>query len=677
MIQEIDNDLMCNKKTFLLSTLLRRYKALLPQNGENYKSTRLRSRLEKHYGTLISFLVQHGQGQSTIVLCSSIKLGDAIKAARRLKQEVKSWQPLELAGDLTDESGEQVSAEQAILYNAASILKADMAKVEHSHYYPTPSEVSLHKSVAFVPKMLQTFILWLINAEAYHSISTESQNESVVRRCLSIAECIVFSSSKIITPLHMGLAVQLHNEFGSLRLIDILHLHGFCISYDNLRRFMTSAAETEIETLQDGVYIPNGIVSCADGGHLIHEGDDNIDINAETIDGKNTFHSMARVIFQERSADSPATTHIAIEHTKSKSLAFCQQTEGLMQCATFGKPKIRAEQCKMVIHKLNSCKTDMKPVLYHAWCLLRLLHQSVLPMPNGVVITPNQIIPFWSGSNHHLCRKRPSYTAVTYAPIIDAKPADMATVYTTMRRCKDMCAALGQRHALQTMDQQLYAIAQQVKWALPDELGGNVLRMGGFHTLSCFIACVGKCWGDAGLLDFLVDSGVYAASTAYQMLAGKQFNRALRGLTLAYETLTAMKLAAFAAWCERSGGSHVVSPVVWGKLADAQQTYKYESKQQTIIQEVCDVITQHLLPKLHEFQRGGYVKSPTFQFWDQLLEALQILLQNVRAEREGNWGLHLQTQRAMVPYFFAADRQHYARWTPVYILDMLNLPREV
>jgi hypothetical protein len=66
-----------------------------------------------------------------------------------------------------------------------------------------------------------------------------------------------------------------------------------------------------------------------------------------------------------------------------------------------------------------------------------------------------------------------------------------------------------------------------------------------------------------------------------------------------------------------------------------------------------------------------------FMFCDRLLEALQILLLNVRAEREGNWGLHLQAIGAMVPYFFAANRQNYARWTPVYILDMLNLPQEV
>ena len=170
----------------------------------------------------------------------------------------------------------------------------------------------------------------------------------------------------------------------------------------------------------------------------------------------------------------------------------------------------------------------------------------VLPVPNGVDITPNQMIPFWTGFNHNLSRKRTNYTAVTYAPIIDAKPSDMTTVYTTMRRCKDMCAALGKRHVVQTMD----------------HAASEVSSSGRTWWERLTYGRANKFWGDAGLSSFLVESGFYAASTADQMLAGKQFNRALRGLTLAYETLTAMTLAAFVTWCERSGVSHVVSLVV-------------------------------------------------------------------------------------------------------------------
>jgi hypothetical protein len=53
----------------------------------------------------------------------------------------------------------------------------------------------------------------------------------------------------------------------------------------------------------------------------------------------------------------------------------------------------------------------------------------------------------------------------------------------------------------------------------------HVLRLGGFHTLSCFMSALGKIWATAGLRDSLVDSGVYAGCTVDQILQGKQFNR--------------------------------------------------------------------------------------------------------------------------------------------------------
>jgi hypothetical protein len=63
------------------------------------------------------------------------------------------------------------------------------------------------------------------------------------------------------------------------------------------------------------------------------------------------------------------------------------------------------------------------------------------------------------------CRRPNSsnVTAIAYAPIIDTKPADMGTVFTTMIKCKEITNQLGQEITVQTMDQQLFAIAQQVK----------------------------------------------------------------------------------------------------------------------------------------------------------------------------------------------------------------------
>jgi hypothetical protein len=64
----------------------------------------------------------------------------------------------------------------------------------------------------------------------------------------------------------------------------------------------------------------------------------------------------------------------------------------------------------------------------------------------------------------------------------------------------------------QTFDQQLYAIAKQFEWAKQNTFKTHFLRLGSFHTMSCFVASIGKLWGDGGLKDLLIESSVYAAS---------------------------------------------------------------------------------------------------------------------------------------------------------------------
>ncbi|VDI73510.1 Hypothetical predicted protein, partial [Mytilus galloprovincialis] len=146
--------------------------------------------------------------------------------------------------------------------------------------------------------------------------------------------------------------------------------------------------------ITNGVYVPDGIIPIPDGGGLIQEGADNIDINTETIDGKDTFHSMARAVFQIRHYnEEPNIDQSKIKRTKERSIQIDDSAFSLSACMPFVKPKTRE--------------------------------------------TPP----------------------------------------------------------------------------------------------------IGKLWGDGGLKDLLVDSSVYASGTVDQMLNGKEFNRAVRALTLAFEAL--------------------------------------------------------------------------------------------------------------------------------------------
>ena len=46
----------------------------------------------------------------------------------------------------------------------------------------------------------------------------------------------------------------------------------------------------------------------------------------------------------------------------------------------------------------------------------------------------------------------------------------------------------------------------------------------------------------------------------------------------------------------------------------------------------------------------------------------------IRAEREGDWPLHLHAVAMTIPYFFAAGHQNYARYGTYHLHNMRKLP---
>ena len=56
------------------------------------------------------------------------------------------------------------------------------------------------------------------------------------------------------------------------------------------------------------------------------------------------------------------------------------------------------------------------------------------------------------------------------------------------------------------------------------------------------------------------------------------------------------------------------------------------------------------------------------------MKMVSILRDLVRADREGNWDLHLHSVQAILPLFAGCDRINYLRWGSVYLEDMRRLP---
>ena len=477
--------------------------------------------------------------------------------------------------------------------------------------------------------------------------------------------------------------LQLYQQFGSRSLIDTLHSHGFCASYDELRLFLSTSANHDTELVKNGNYVPQDIIprgTDETDSSIIHEGDDNVDIQRETVDGNNTYHSMARVIFQDQVLSTSTAQKPRL--TRPKSLQDQERTlghdleESLVKPVAYVKPKQKPEfpRFKDPQERLDAYTPTSKCPRDLSWCLLR---QASRKDP------ASDPIPFWTGFNAMLTIKQNVKTTASYLPTIEAPPTDMATVYTVLKRGKELTESLGQHCQIHTFDQQLYALAQQVKWARPEEFQSLTNRLGGFHTLSTFTACIGKIWGDSGLKDLLVESNVYASNTVDRMLTGHQFHRTIRGLTLAFEVLTISFVSSFFKWMDSSrernadgddGPDHADS--ISTAAAETARALNESSDPSNDVGKL-DKLINSLIGDMERFEEFGCCKSPTFKHWIDCIDALQLLLCNIRAEREGNWKLHIQSVIGMMPYFFMCNRQNYARWASIYAVEMVtNLPPE-
>ena len=70
-------------------------------------------------------------------------------------------------------------------------------------------------------------------------------------------------------------------------------------------------------------------------------------------------------------------------------------------------------------------------------------------------------------------------------------------------------------------------------------------------------------------------------------------------------------------------------------------------------------------------------RSPTFLFWDSIIEYETLVLLVVRAQRQHNFSLYVEALEDLMPLFFALDHVNYARWTPIHIRDMKSLPLSI
>ena len=202
------------------------------------------------------------------------------------------------------------------------------------------------------------------------------------------------------------------------------------------------------------------------------------------------------------------------------------------------------------------------------------------------------------------------------------------------------------------------------------------MSLGGFHTCVSFLGSIAHLMTGSGLQSIL--ELIYADHTVPHMLSGKAIARVIREHLIVSGVLHGMIVArayqlniqindAINNILDNTNEQH--QPIDLFNLREdidddllsiadlLEETMSKNVKAEDVEHEH---IVQEMLQKI-EMVKDELASSKTAQLWFQYLDMIDIVCNFIKAERTGNWALHLKSLSDMLPYFAASGNHLYAK----------------
>ena len=383
-----------------------------------------------------------------------------------------------------------------IIKTAAKLIKNDLKSIPtSSDSYPTIT-TDAESHVRYLPASLSTFL----------SLLTSEKNNAL--KVASIGQAIVQAARPrvVISPLQIGLAVQLHHNFASRFLIDTLHHHGFCSSYQDVQMFNQNAA------LGQGTDIPSF------NGEFVQYAADNVDHNSRTLDGHDTFHGMGMIAVV---------------------------TPGTKFSRNVTRRKVSSEEIsatgKVEIHPCGPRQVNVE-IKYKDLTLVR----AEDPTANLDILWKTSLLfgnprPSWSGMMQLVHQGRhQGKSSVMFLPMIDMNPSDVTCVSSTLHFVSEHAKQHSIAIPIVTFDQPLWLKAFNIIQTEPanSDLRKIIVRLGAFHAEMSFLGSIGHLMAGSGLHELL--ELIYASNAVDHIMTGKAISRAVRAHLIVDAALNAL-----------------------------------------------------------------------------------------------------------------------------------------
>lgn len=464
-----------------------------------------------------------------------------------------------------------------------------------------------------IPSHLLRFLNNIIYKDKEQS---DNNNKNYSKKISSIAHAIMSSArpKSFISPLQLAVGATFYRKFGSKKIIDICYNLGFSCSYSEVKLYEICAAGQPGRTLSNPFL---QIVS------------DNSDFNVCTVDGRGTFHNLGsiEIIFPASSLQDrePILRCQRTEIPKESELVEKNRIDILLYTkpAGSGLKLIKVESFK----EDPSFKINLVDRLNILWMYFKYVKENEFLGWNG-------FMSMMAG-----CRKDYQVSLVNLLPFINASPSNYSTLYTALENAAKIVVKDGMKTLIVTFDQPLYIKARDIVEATLFDQVLVVVRLGGFHLLMSFMGCIGQIMAGSGIKEIL--SLIYAEGSVDKILNGHSYARSVRAHIILQQ---------------------VLSIIIMDELKKENEEFQKLLENEDDLTEDMSIDNIHLnnsFEKINEIFENKLNKleerGNTCKLWVQYFRLVSLLKKFLAAERMGDWKLHLECIRNMIPFFMQLD----------------------
>jgi hypothetical protein len=281
--------------------------------------------------------------------------------------------------------------------------------------------------------------------------------------------------------------------------------------------------------------------------------------------------------------------------------------------------------------------------------------------------------PTWSGINSLVSTRGKSLVRkkVGFLPFIPQPITEIQTVFSCLINFKKIASELKQPVLPVFCDEGVYHLAIKIYLDQPDMFNDIFVMLGSFHTAKAALKCAGKFIKGCGAEDTFIETGIFGPKTVETVISGSHYYRSFNGLVMLAESVTRLKYEAFHASLNKDDFKDLADEmIVLRQLLSKLNIRASADKFQSILQSgTCEI----LLSALDTFSESCGQQSQQCQFWNEFLRIIGLIKKLIKADREGDFLLHMKAVEELCPVFMGCGSFNYLRYGTFYVEQLKSL----